>query len=103
MNKQKLNELLHKNDEYYEQYQGFVGSSEEDAIEIEGHLFTVIRNERINNDVEFVFSLKEPSGEVTFWSELGYYNSYDGTNWDNSSFGQVKPREVTVIVYDSID
>jgi hypothetical protein len=41
------------------------------------------------------------SGE--FYSFIGYYSSYDGTDWGDASVVKVKPVEKTVIVYERAD
>lgn len=47
---------------------------------------------------EVVISCSGPNGEVTYWKTFGWYNSYEGTEWEYE-FTQAYPRTETIVVY----
>lgn len=97
MNKENLETLLKQDRWCFEDIQ-----SEGKQKIIEGHEFTCVRYERINSSVEFVFSILFQSEPVTYWRQIGNYDSYNGADFSYSDIKQVKPIQVTVTEFHTV-
>lgn len=70
---------------------------------IGGHRITTVEDhggEGQGDERFIVFRVENPdTGVVRYFQRSGYYSSYDGSNWEDGSFREVEPREVTRIEY----
>lgn len=55
--------------------------------------------EDCGSDYWYVFEISHPDFPVTYVKYQGYYNSWNGTEWENE-FEFVQPKEKTVIIWE---
>lgn len=83
-------------------------SPSDDPIYIDGlGLLVVEKNDSFATDlhdrgVEIILSITPDTGPKRWFSVVGWYESYTGTDWDDAELKEVVPREEIRVVYDAI-
>ena len=92
MNKEKINELISKNEETENSYCDLRDGAAD--FTVDDYTFSYVLDKRgyrghDHNTYTLIFKVSKSGQEDTFWRETGYYGSYTGTEW-NYDFEQVK-------------
>jgi hypothetical protein len=51
------------------------------------------------NTQAVVLTVTDSNGDVSYWRVDGYYDSWNGTEWEDDLY-EVRPREVTRVLYE---
>jgi hypothetical protein len=82
----------------YDQWNDFLNGSflngSKDKLEVDGWTIIAIEQDRLNSDVYVVFQIGDE-----LWRMDGWYDSYEGSNFDDAVPYKVITKEVTVIEY----
>lgn len=88
-------EDLEDDDFYWETMEEFygwypAGDKELPGVGVASH----VDSSRVNDDITLVIKI-----DNKFYRIVGYYSSYEGSNWDDSEWHEVKPQQKTITEY----